>query len=149
MPQFFGIGIVIIALTALILIMLIRGIGNSRREPPVISDLFTKEGQSLVVLVHGTRRTTAYLDGMRAILDEVRPEADVLVIQYPSRSVSNADPFRISEQICQKIHELYGQKKYRPIIMVGYSKGALLIRKAFVYGSGRRGADNRGLPCPG
>jgi predicted esterase len=70
-------------------------------------------------------------------LDEVRPDADVLAIRYPSHSVSNADPFLISEQICQKIHELYSRKKYSRIILVGYSKGALLIRKAFVYGHGR------------
>ena len=75
MPQFWPIGIVLVALSACVtLIMLMRIIANWRRERPVIADLINKEGQSLVVLVHGTRRTTEYLDGMRAILGEVRPK---------------------------------------------------------------------------
>jgi hypothetical protein len=63
MPQFFAITIVVIALSAcVILIMLMRSIGNQRRERPVIADLINKEGQSLVVLVHGM--TLAHSEGV-------------------------------------------------------------------------------------
>ena len=87
MPQFFVLGIIaIVLIISLIFVILLRSIDKSRRKPPVIFDLITKEGQSLVVLVHGTRRRTAYLDGMRMILDEVRPEADVLFNIRPETS---------------------------------------------------------------
>lgn len=51
--------------------------------------------------------------------------------------LSNSDPFLISEQICQKILEAYEHRLYSSITPVGYSKGALLVRRAPVYGYGQ------------
>jgi hypothetical protein len=95
-----------------------------------------KGGKSLVVLAYGTQNTAIYLDSLNSILAEVRSGADVLTVEYTSDALSNADPFLISEQICQAIQDAYEKGNYHCIILVGYSKGALLVRKALVYGYG-------------
>jgi predicted esterase len=137
MPQLYAIGLIVVLISFLAFAISVRRIANRRLEPLVTCTSTIKGGNSLVVLVHGTQRTSAYFDSMRAIVEDVRPDADILFVQYPSGVLSNADPFLISEQMCRKIREAHDRGRYGNIILVGYSKGALLVRKAFVYGHGR------------
>lgn len=136
MPSFV-LGIMGFALVLLVVLMIVlRRLANAHGSALVTGDPEIKGGKILVALVHGTRNTAIYLDCMRSILAEVRGDADLLSLQYPAGVLSNADPFSISEQICQRIHDAYDRTKYDCIMLVGYSKGALLIRKALVYGWG-------------
>jgi len=117
--------------------LVVRRMASRGLDVLVSCETITKGGKSLVVLVHGTRGVDTYLHCMHSILALKRPEADILPVQYPAGVLSNADPFLIAEQICQRIQEAQDTGHYDNITLVGYSKGALLIRKAFVYGFGR------------
>ena len=96
---------IIVPIAFLILVIFMRWLANRHLEPLVKANPIVKGGKSLVVLVHGTRGRRKYLDGMYKILEEVRPDADILTIEYPSSIISNADNFHVSEGICGKIHE--------------------------------------------
>jgi predicted esterase len=127
-------GIVVICFIASVL--LLRRKANSCGRGLLGCHTEIKGGKSLVVLAYGTQNTAIYLDSLNSILAEVRSGADILTVEYTSDALSNADPFLISEQICQAIQDAYEKGKYDSIILVGYSKGALLVRKALVYGYG-------------
>jgi pimeloyl-ACP methyl ester carboxylesterase len=94
------------------------------------------DSKELIVFVHG------FVTGKRALLDvvaetkETRPDADILVFEYPASLLSNASPFLVAAQIEERIRDIYQEHSYESIHLVGYSMGALLIRKAYVYGSG-------------
>ncbi len=140
MPTFFVASIIICIVLALCVVtffIVLKRMADRGRQTPVTCDLECKDSKTLIVLVHGTRNTAIYLDNIRSILADLHKNADLLPVQYASDVPSNADPFLVSEQICQKIHEAHTQAQYDDIIMVGYSKGALLVRKALVYGYGR------------
>jgi hypothetical protein len=137
MPELYAISLGAVVLVLFALIVAMKRRARRGLAPLVTGTPIVKGGKTLVVLVHGTGGTAQYLACMHAILAEVRPDADVLPIEYPSDVLSNADTFRLSEQICQTIQSACDQRTYQGIIMVGYSKGALLIRKALVYGYGR------------
>ncbi len=132
-PLVVGTAFVFVVFVSLIVF---RRIANSNGLGLVTCEPQIKGGKTLIVLAHGTRGTGAYLTCMYSILANVRSDADLLPLQYPEGFLSNADPYLVSEQICQKIHDAYKQVEYDCIILVGYSKGALLIWKALVYGCG-------------
>lgn len=70
------------------------------------------------------------------LIVQVRPDADILFLKYPSHPESNADAFQIAEQMCHCINRQFEAGQYGSIVLVGYSRGALLLRKAYVYGHG-------------
>src|ERR1700730_8036626 len=89
-------------------------------------DLHEGGGSTLVVLVHGQVRTLKWVQATLKLIAQARPDADVLFLKYPSHPTSNADAFQIAEQICHCINRQFGVGKYGSIILVGYSRGALL-----------------------
>ena len=112
------------------------------------------DSSSLIVFVHGyTDRARKY----DAILGEVKaahPNADILQPLYWTGFLHglfhNEDPFDIASEIETLIDEAYTKslerrKPYRKIILIGYSMGALLVRKAYVYGRGSE-EDRPGSP---
>src|SRR5262249_42574192 len=102
----------------------------------VQSDLHKRGGDTLIVLAHGHVRTLQWVQATRDLIAQARLDADILFLRYPSHLTSNADAFQIAEQMCDCINDHYGSGKYGSIILVGYSRGALLLRKAYVYGHG-------------
>jgi predicted esterase len=99
--------------------------------------------KTLVVVVHGYQNGDRNVNGegkygkMADVLDTVKKSPsspDVLYIRYPSQAFSNASCFKIAEQISTEIEKR--EKAYGEIKLVGFSMGALLIRKAYVYGWG-------------
>src|SRR5262249_549856 len=93
-------------------------------------------GSTLIVLAHGQVRTIEWVQATLKFIAHARPDADILFLQYPSRPESNADAFQIAEQMCHCINKQFETDKYEGVILVGYSRGALLLRKAYVYGHG-------------
>jgi len=93
-------------------------------------------GSALIVLAQGDQRTLAWLVEVRELIAQTRPDADILFLQFPSHPESNADTFQIAEQMCRQISDQFEAGEYVEVILVGYSRGALLLRKAFVYGNG-------------
>jgi predicted esterase len=124
---------------------------NSGLSPVVRSDLdrgnADGEGgaagkKTLVVLVHGYGEKKMRED-VRAAVREQRPGDDILMVHYPAHLFSNADPIAIARNLSNEIEKAADEKgnAYQNIILVGYSLGALLVRKAYLHGSGWREDD--------
>lgn len=92
--------------------------------------------RNLIVLVHGWTLGPEDMKGVAAAALAARPGADVLFIGYASQIFSNASPYRIAAQINARIAKEQEEKHYDDIVLCGFSAGALLIRKAYVYGCG-------------
>lgn len=129
-----------------------------------------ESSRRLVVLIHGwAMRPIASMDDVEAAICEALPDADLLSPKFSKRFTSlprpladfaevvadfatNADPIAISEAIADAIEAALESRRssggdYGEIILVGFSLGALLIRKAYVFG---RGLNQDGLiPLPG
>ena len=98
--------------------------------------------RALIVLVHGFGGPLT--EGYRQLVKEIhgcRPGDDLLRLTFPTRLFSNADPALIADEINAQIDEQFhsnrGGEGYREVILVGHSIGALLVRKAYLYGRGR------------
>ena len=70
------------------------------------------------------------------VLAERLPSADILLPRYSAGRLSNADPVLIAASLSNLIEEQYQRGRYRQVILVGHSRGALLARKAYVLARG-------------
>ena len=105
-------------------------------EPaPTSFDVDKGDGKRLVVLVHG-------LSGREAIQPTVElaaetfPDADLLTIAYDARPLSNADVYAIANLLETTIHDAHRVADYEAIVLIGHSMGAMLARKALLWGNG-------------
>ena len=127
------------ALIAFVVLRAIAGFAARARETRHhlhLSDTTAPDvAKTLVVLVHGLpgRRHFA---GAEALAAEVMPHADHLVFDYDSGMTRNLDVMVVSDTIERTLHALCETHDYRRIVMLGYSAGAALLRKAFVWGHG-------------
>ncbi len=124
---------------ALCIFAWINSFGTS--TAPVTTDLVKGIGGSrqLVVLVHGWTRGPSQLEAVAKAALDSRPGADIMMVGYAGQIFSDADPCGIAAQIDGKIDELQKANQYDDIVLCGYSAGALLVRKAYVYGCGSVG----------
>ena len=94
----------------------------------------------LAVWMHhykGNRETQAV---MKSYLREALPGADLLMPRYRG-GLRNTNPFWVAAELQHLLANVYEQARendrpYQEILLVGYSAGALLIRKALAYGLG-------------
>jgi hypothetical protein len=101
-----------------------------------------RAGAALVVVTHGLGGSIERLQGLLALAAEAYPEATIVTATYPVGVYSNSSPFLLSHRLEDGINRHFTDCKdkgapYGRIVLVGYSAGALLIRKAFLYGLGR------------
>jgi pimeloyl-ACP methyl ester carboxylesterase len=61
---------------------------------------------------------------------------DVAMVDYPAHPGSNAKAEKIAQQINTKVQAIWEKKQYPRVIVVGYSMGALIARKALLYSQG-------------
>lgn len=94
-----------------------------------------QESDELIVLVHGYNGSLEKMNGVIQAIHERRPNADIMFFSYPSSTWCNTDPFKVASQLDELINS-HDQPKYKRIILAGHSAGALLVRKAYVYGCG-------------
>ena len=64
------------------------------------------------------------------------PEAALLAPRYDSSTFSNQDPFQLAAALEFAIRAADERDHYRDIILIGFSTGALIVRKAYLYGMG-------------
>lgn len=101
----------------------------------------TGEPRALIVIVHGLKR--AVLDHVPRVVSQHVPQADVLIPRYDAPWVSNVDAVQIADEISEAIqvqydqHERAGGRAYERIILIGHSRGALFVRKAYVFACGQ------------
>jgi len=91
--------------------------------------------KSIVVLVHGLSGRKKFESTIQ-LAKATLPNSDLLVFDYDSRILSNEDPYEIANVVERQIHEAYLKHKYSEIVLVGYSMGGMLTRKALLWGNG-------------
>jgi pimeloyl-ACP methyl ester carboxylesterase len=73
---------------------------------------------------------------------------DVLAISYPSGLMSNANPNAVADLINARVQMRWDTGKYKNVVMVGNSIGALLARKAMLLSAGKSYGDKDYTPKP-
>ena len=109
---------------------------GKRYKLRLIEDFVATDADELVVIVPGYARGVESMDGVHKAVREVRPKANILSFDYNRHAFSNGNAFRIAERIDEEIDARHAKHPYKRIVLLGYSMGALLIRKAYVYGCG-------------
>jgi pimeloyl-ACP methyl ester carboxylesterase len=86
----------------------------------------------LVILLHAYSRGPRHLRSVRNAIAQLLPDADIYVPTMPTGLFSFADPNAIAQDLLEAVDCLDAKRKYRNIMLVGHSLGALLARKLYV-----------------
>jgi pimeloyl-ACP methyl ester carboxylesterase len=65
----------------------------------------------------------------------LREHGDILTVRYPAFLLSCADADKIAQGVNDEVQAAYAKHGYQKIVLIGYSAGAPIARKAFLYGS--------------
>jgi pimeloyl-ACP methyl ester carboxylesterase len=95
----------------------------------------TTGSRTLVVLVHGLSGREG-IEPVVTLAKELFPGADLLVPRYPVGLLANSDPYGIANQLEREIHAAHTRNTYASIVIVGHSMGAMILRKALLWGYG-------------
>lgn len=135
-------GIIICFFIAILAIRMVGGDTSPRfshraPEPKTPSS----SSDRLVVVLHAFTNSRDDMMAVRNAVWEVYPNADVLTPNYNSGIFSNADLFQTAHQISEAINSAADKRArlgrpYEKIVLIGHSIGALLARKAYLYGKG-------------
>jgi pimeloyl-ACP methyl ester carboxylesterase len=98
--------------------------------------------RDLVVLVHGYTLTATSLGEVRACVADERPDSDILAPTYPASLFGNMDPSVVAAHLNDCIEAIWNDRiargaSYASVILIGHSLGALIARKAYVFGRGQ------------
>jgi len=104
-----------------------------------------KSGSSrdLVVLIHALMSSPDDLKHVRAVVSTQYPDADIFTPSYTSDILANTSPRDLAAKLDRRLEKLCSDAQqqghpYRKIILVGHSIGALVARRAYLYGKGYR-----------
>jgi predicted esterase len=114
-----------------------------RYAPPINAG-----ASNLIVVVHAYKGSIGHMDDVRAVIEQTRPDAEILMVEYPAGIWSNADCFQIASNLCAEVNRRYEEKHYQNIEYIGYSMGALLARKSYVYACGKIEDQNEDAEQP-
>lgn len=93
------------------------------------------DASRLFVFIHGYSRRGARTKAVRETVEcSWKDDVDFLAPTYHSGLLSNADPCEVARQITELISRVVQRGSYDSVTLAGFSAGALLIRKALVYG---------------
>lgn len=124
----------------LLLIAAFRGKLASHVDP-CESDVLVKlesetRGDKLFVMVPGLRTEDKCRKRWGKFARELSKHGDVAMADYPAHAFSNAKPELIAQKINSQVQEIWAKKRYRSVVLVGNSMGALIARKALLYSQG-------------
>ncbi|MEM9545324.1 MAG: hypothetical protein AAGA77_05090 [Bacteroidota bacterium] len=101
------------------------------------------KSKSLFVILHGFRGTPQKMRFIKKNLADVDPDADFYIPKLPFSSIfSRTTPSKIVQKQFECIEYIWNDKikrdhkEYDKIVLVGFSFGALIVRKLFVVASG-------------
>lgn len=144
---------VMVLLMVVLLLLAVMGKFQADGAPPNIISLKLmagKENGPLYVMVHGlgSEADTGWQRWQR-IADELRDRGDVALIRYPANPSSNADALAISTLISTKVQHAWESKRYEKVVVVGFSMGALIARRAVLLSRSQVSlAENGKAPVP-
>jgi pimeloyl-ACP methyl ester carboxylesterase len=124
--------VVVVLLAWVALTVILRTIA---RPSPAETTMDSRGGTRLVVLVHGLSGA----DALQPVVDLARTtfaDADFLTFRYDARPLSNADVFAVTGELESAIHSAYSTGRYQSTLLVGHSLGAMVARKALLWGHG-------------
>ena len=98
-------------------------------------------GKELFVMVPGGAFGLRIFDDARKVIRATRADADLMLVDCPPPTSSNADPFEIAVELSDAINTQVVGSHYTSVTLVGYCMGALLARKAFIYGCNQADDD--------
>jgi pimeloyl-ACP methyl ester carboxylesterase len=100
-------------------------------------DLITRQGSTgLVVLVHGFGGSPEAMSDVVAVILRARLDCDVFIYRHYHSFLSFDDPIDVVLDLKAKVDRLLSDRGYREVVLVGYSMGALLVRKLYVCACG-------------
>jgi pimeloyl-ACP methyl ester carboxylesterase len=94
------------------------------------------EGRKLIVLLHGSSTNAQSFCYVSQIVHQELSDADLLIPEFPAGIFSTTDCLIVVGDVVRLIDWFEGQKKYNQIVLVGFSMGALLVRKVYVCACG-------------
>jgi pimeloyl-ACP methyl ester carboxylesterase len=102
--------------------------------------------RSLVVLVHGWAGGPDALSEVREVIERSLPDADIIEPRFRTGLTANTDVFEVAAVLEAMIESAVEDRDaassvaggYEDVVLIGYSLGALLVRKAYVYAAGMR-----------
>ncbi|MGP0062928.1 MAG: hypothetical protein ACLQGP_04905 [Isosphaeraceae bacterium] len=115
------------------------------------------DAETLVVIMHGNSSSPDRLGALVEVVRGVLPDSVILRPSYWSgwlrNNLSNEDPYDFALDLALMIEEEVrrhtlrtGGVGYKRIILMGYSIGSLLVRKAYVIALGVRDDNPYGVP---
>ncbi len=102
--------------------------GSTHLEP-------SGDGKVLVVVIRGLAGLTSNAR-LEAFVRKTFPQADFLQSTYHPSPFANIDPRYLADRIELGINQAYSERHYEKIVLVGYSMGAVVLRKTLVWGYG-------------
>lgn len=145
--------VVLLAIAAIAMAVVARAIATVAKWRGVHFDAvnLNADAKTLVVIAPGFRGNPRRI---RDVVERVRvafPGAEIMLVRFAGGLLSNVSAYHVSDAIERQIRARQEEsEKLEKIVLVGYSMGALLMRKAFVWGHGgsfqgdRRAATKRG-----
>lgn len=103
-----------------------------------------QDAHRLVVLIHGIANTEHRMDNVRDAITTAMPDADLLAPTYSTSIYASDDPRTISVGIADCVKRIY-ESKYSDVVLVGYSAGGLLLRKAYLISRGYTSDDQNNM----
>jgi|SRR5271165_201294 len=104
-----------------------------------------QQAHRLVVLAHGIANTQHRMDNVRDAITVAMPDADLLAPTYSNSIYASDDPRTIAWDLASCINSV-DSPQYSDVVLVGYSAGGLLLRKAFLLSRGYASDDPNNLP---
>ena len=100
--------------------------GYPRKTRLVQVDLERGGGKELFVMVHGGGCGSRIFDDARKVIRATRADADLMLVDYPPPTSSNADPFEIAVELSDAINTQVVGSHYASVTLVCHCMGALL-----------------------
>lgn len=125
------------------LILLVGWLRLTVETDPGTTELTAGDGHVLVVLAPPLGGIEHTAPGLKRLIRETFPAADLLVATYAYGWFSNADPLELTDVLERGIRNADDAKHYERIVVIGYSLGGVIARKALLWGHGYN-ADRTG-----
>ncbi|MDX1432626.1 MAG: hypothetical protein R3286_09275 [Gammaproteobacteria bacterium] len=117
--------------------------GNAAHDTAVVEPERHGESSELVVIVHSMFNAPADMHDVRDVVAAWRPDADILMPRYDAGPFANTDLREVAAELDARIQKLADRaalegRRYRRIVIIGHGAGALVARRAYLYGKGYR-----------